>query len=234
MPKIGMLYLCTGKYTVFWPEFYHSFEANFLPGCDKEYFVFTDADHIEGEENPRVHRLCQEAYDWPTARCGGFPSFCGGRNCWPGAIFSSSSTPTWSARRPSRRRNFCPGPRWGKTCCWWQQPDSGTKNPSFTPTTATPKAPPTSPTTAAKTMCRAGSTAARRRPFCSSAMSWPAAPRTTWLGGVIARWHDESQLNRLCGGAQRLPAADPRLLVPRGVGPALRGEDRGAGQGPLF
>ena len=35
MTKIGMLYICTGKYTVFWPEFYRSFEEKFLPGCEK-------------------------------------------------------------------------------------------------------------------------------------------------------------------------------------------------------
>ena len=31
MTKIGMLYICTGKYTVFWPGFYRSFEEKFLP-----------------------------------------------------------------------------------------------------------------------------------------------------------------------------------------------------------
>ena len=57
MTKIGMLYICTGKYTVFWPEFYRSFEEKFLPGCEKEYFVFTDAPAIEYEDAPRVHRI---------------------------------------------------------------------------------------------------------------------------------------------------------------------------------
>ena len=65
MTKIGMLYICTGKYTVFWPEFYRSFEEKFLPGCEKEYFVFTDAPAIEYEDAPRVHRIYQEAYPWP-------------------------------------------------------------------------------------------------------------------------------------------------------------------------
>lgn len=47
MTKVGMLYICTGKYTVFWPEFYRTFAEKFLPGCEKEYFVFTDAPAIE-------------------------------------------------------------------------------------------------------------------------------------------------------------------------------------------
>mgnify|MGYP002272705554 CR=1 FL=1 len=27
MATIGMLYICTGKYTVFWPEFYETFSC---------------------------------------------------------------------------------------------------------------------------------------------------------------------------------------------------------------
>lgn len=75
MTKIGMLYICTGKYTVFWPEFYRSFEEKFLPGCEKEYFVFTDAPAIEYEDAPRVHRIYQEAYPWPYSTLKRFSIF---------------------------------------------------------------------------------------------------------------------------------------------------------------
>ena len=75
MTKIGMLYICTGKYTVFWPEFYRSFEEKFLPGCEKEYFVFTDAPAIEYEDAPRVHRVYQEAYPWPYSTLKRFSIF---------------------------------------------------------------------------------------------------------------------------------------------------------------
>ena len=34
MATIGMLYICTGKYTVFWPEFYETFSRNFLKYAD--------------------------------------------------------------------------------------------------------------------------------------------------------------------------------------------------------
>ena len=67
MATIGMLYICTGKYTVFWPEFYETFSRNFLPGCKKEYFIFTDAPSIAHEDDPAVHRIDQPAYDWPLS-----------------------------------------------------------------------------------------------------------------------------------------------------------------------
>ena len=63
MATIGMLYICTGKYTVFWPEFYETFNRNFLPGYKKEYFVFTDAPSIAHGDDPAVHRIDQPAYD---------------------------------------------------------------------------------------------------------------------------------------------------------------------------
>lgn len=43
----GILYLCTGKYELFFDDFYLSFEKKFLPGAVKKYFVFTDSDRLQ-------------------------------------------------------------------------------------------------------------------------------------------------------------------------------------------
>ena len=43
MTKVAALYIATGKYTVFWPEFYESAEQYLLRDCEVHYFVFTDA-----------------------------------------------------------------------------------------------------------------------------------------------------------------------------------------------
>ena len=75
MTKVGMLYICTGKYTVFWPEFYRTFNEKFLPNCEKEYFVFTDAPAIEYEDAPGVHRIYQEPYPWPYSTLKRFSIF---------------------------------------------------------------------------------------------------------------------------------------------------------------
>lgn len=66
--KIAILYICTGKYDVFWKDFYLSSEKYFLRNINKEYFVFSDANHIFDEENyPKVHKIYQEARPWPYA-----------------------------------------------------------------------------------------------------------------------------------------------------------------------
>lgn len=64
--KIAILYLCTGKYSKFWKDFYLSCEKNFLPGIQKEYFVFTDSNELEYEkEDARIHKIFQENLGWP-------------------------------------------------------------------------------------------------------------------------------------------------------------------------
>lgn len=64
--RVAILYICTGKYTVFWQEFYESFERYFLKKSRVEYFVFTDADDLYGEGKcDRIHRIYQTNLGWP-------------------------------------------------------------------------------------------------------------------------------------------------------------------------
>ena len=64
--NIGILYICTGNYTVFWKEFYESCEKKLLLEDEKYYFVFTDAETLEyEEENPRIKKIYQENLGWP-------------------------------------------------------------------------------------------------------------------------------------------------------------------------
>ena len=65
MSRIAVLYICTGEYSVFWKDFYNSFEEKFLVDHDKEYFVFTDAENLFGTANKRIHLIYQENLGWP-------------------------------------------------------------------------------------------------------------------------------------------------------------------------
>lgn len=61
--KIGILYICTGKYDVFWKGFSDSAEEYLMPEAEKHYFVFTDSPHIHS--SARVHTVFQERMGWP-------------------------------------------------------------------------------------------------------------------------------------------------------------------------
>lgn len=65
--RVALLYICTGKYVVFWKNFYQSFERYFLRKSEIEYFVFTDAAELFDEKmNGRIHRIPQENLGWPN------------------------------------------------------------------------------------------------------------------------------------------------------------------------
>lgn len=62
--RIGILYICTGKYSIFWKDFYNSCEAFFLPDSNKRYFVFSDTLRKE-DCGDNVELIYKEKMDWP-------------------------------------------------------------------------------------------------------------------------------------------------------------------------
>lgn len=63
--KIAIIYICTGKYSIFFPAFYKSCEKYFLNNAEKTYFVWTDNDLLaEGLDNVKLYHK----------ECAGFPT----------------------------------------------------------------------------------------------------------------------------------------------------------------
>ena len=65
MNKIAILYICTGNYDVFWETFYKSSEKYFLTNSEKHYFVFTDSHKIYNQKNIRITKVHQKNLGWP-------------------------------------------------------------------------------------------------------------------------------------------------------------------------
>jgi hypothetical protein len=65
MKKIGILYICTGDYWKFWPDFFSSCEECFLPKTEKKYFVFTDNKLLLQTDNPKILPIYTEKQPWP-------------------------------------------------------------------------------------------------------------------------------------------------------------------------
>jgi len=62
--KIGVLYICTGKYSIYWPKFYLSAKKYFCPGAELHFFVFSDSS-LDNFNDPKVHYYHQEKLGWP-------------------------------------------------------------------------------------------------------------------------------------------------------------------------
>jgi len=73
--KIALLYICTGKYTVFWDSFYGSCENYFFRNEEKHYFIFTDGQIPI--DNEKIHRIEQENLGWPGNTLYRFKMFLG-------------------------------------------------------------------------------------------------------------------------------------------------------------
>ncbi|MBD1433817.1 hypothetical protein H8B06_13350 [Sphingobacterium sp. DN00404] len=73
--KVGILYICTGRYSVFWDRFYHSAEEFLLTENDieKHYFIFTDSE--QAEKGYRIHRYFKNSEGFPSDSIKRFEMF---------------------------------------------------------------------------------------------------------------------------------------------------------------
>lgn len=209
MPKIGMLYLCTGKYTVFWPEFYRSFAQNFLPGCEKEYFVFTDAAHIEYEDAPGVRRIPQQAYDWPYSTLRRFSIFLTQQQALAACDFVFFFNANLVCRQPVTAEEFLPRPERGEHLLLVQQPGFWDKKPLFYTYERDPRSTAYIPYNCGRDYVSGGLNGGTAAAYLAMCRELERRTEQDLAHGIIARWHDESQLNRYA--AER---SDYRLLTP--------------------
>jgi hypothetical protein len=65
--KVAILYICTGKYSIFWKDFFESAEKLFLNNLYKHYFVFTDDESLKKEyqNNNNISFIYQKQIGWP-------------------------------------------------------------------------------------------------------------------------------------------------------------------------
>ncbi|MCQ2365858.1 MAG: hypothetical protein MJ056_01655 [Akkermansia sp.] len=67
--KIGILYIVTGRYRCFWPLFYSSAMKHFFPGCEKHFYIFSDAEpgffREHGENPDHITLIPHERQEWP-------------------------------------------------------------------------------------------------------------------------------------------------------------------------
>ena len=61
--KVAIVFIGTGKYINFLPMYYENIEKHFLPNSEKTILVFTDGELNETPDNVRVYN--QEHLDWP-------------------------------------------------------------------------------------------------------------------------------------------------------------------------
>lgn len=76
MKKIAILYICTGPYSIFWKDFFDSFETYFLKNTEVHYYVFTDTKELYMENRcNRIHKVNLKSEPWPLPTLLKFKTF---------------------------------------------------------------------------------------------------------------------------------------------------------------
>ena len=208
-PRVALLYICTGRYTVFWPDFYRTFARNFLPGCDKTFFVFTDAPAVEGERNPDVRRLYQEAYPWPYSTLKRFSIFLTQETVLSKMDYLFFFNANLTCTQIITEEEFLPRPARGENLLLVQQPGFWDKKPPFFSYDRNPQSTAYIPYNCGRAYVSGGLNGGTAPAFLALCHELERRTELDLSRGVIALWHDESQLNRYIAERQ-----DYRLLTP--------------------
>lgn len=209
MAKVGILYICTGRYTVFWPDFYRTFQKKFLPGSDKTFFVFTDAERLDYDDAPDVRRICQKALDWPYSSLLRFKMFVSQQAALEQMDFLFFANANLICSQTVTEAEFLPRPQRGERLLVVQQPGFWDKKPLFCSYDRNPKCRAYIPYNCGRVYVSGGLNGGTAAAFLALCHELARRTEDDLARGVIARWHDESQLNRYA--AER---SDYRLLTP--------------------
>lgn len=215
MPTAAILYICTGAYNVFWDDFYPNFERYFLPECEKTYFVFTDAAAIAHEEQPNVRRIPWQAMPWPQSTMARFDAFLSQEAALRGfdwLIFANANLRCQQAVPASR---LLPDPAAGQdlfAVC--HLPYYG-QDPIFHPYERRPRCRAAIPYNCGQYYVAGGINGGTAAAFLALSRELKDRMDADLADGIIARCHDESQLNRLVAEQpQRFRIVGPECCVP--------------------
>ena len=216
MTKVAALYIATGRYTVFWPEFYESAEKYLLKDCEVHYFVFTDAATLPGDDNPRVHICAQEAYSWPFATLRRFEIFLKQEQALKAFDYIFFFNANAEFMQPVTREMLLPRAEKGEHLLVVQHPSFYAKpNYEFT-YDRNPRSTACIPYGLGKYYVCGGVNGGEAAAFLQLCHTLDARIRRDLQRNVIALWHDESQINRYILFRKDFRVLTPAFCYPEG------------------
>lgn len=206
-PKVGVLYIATGKYTIFWSSFYESSKNHFLKtDYDIHYFVFTDGD-IKDANDSRVHVIHQEALPWPLTTLYRFKIFQQARRALQEMDYLYFFNANMLFLEPVGEE-ILPGK--DHDLVFVQHPLMSRKTVSEFSYERNPESLAYIPLGAGKTYFMGGLNGGRSRAYLEMIDELERRITVDETKNIIAIWHDESHLNRYAlDHADRIKVLDP-------------------------
>ncbi|MDD6194988.1 MAG: family 6 glucosyltransferase [Lachnospiraceae bacterium] len=218
MNKIGILYICTGKYNVFWEKFYQSFEKYFMKDCELHYFVFTDADTVFDEENNhRIHRHYLETLPWPLITLFRFHTFLSIKDELEEMDYLLFSNSNMECVTEVKFDEMMPRTEKGEALFTVMHPGYFGMKSKYAPLERSAKSYAYVPYRYQVPYVIGAMNGGTSKAFLKMAETLKWATEEDLKRNVIARWHDESQLNRYIADRDDVRILTPEYCYPFGM-----------------
>lgn len=214
--RIAVVYICTGRYAVFWPTFLASAERHLLSGNEVHYFVFTDAVDLHGRENPRVHPIATPARPWPYGTLDRFAYMLDHEETFRAfdhVLFMNSNLEVVADVNPA---DLLPRPSMGERLVVVRHPGFVASGRHDLPYEARRESLAHVGADEGEIYVCGGINGGTGDAFMDLARELDRRIIQDSEHGVIATWHDESHLNRYIIGRSDVRVLDPAFCYPVG------------------
>jgi len=213
--KIGILYICTGNYVLFWKEFYESMERHFIADSEKHYFVFTDSPEVDYEHtNPRIHRIYQENLGWPDNTLMRFHMFLKAEQELSTMDYLFFFNANLLILEDIAAGDFLPNDTQKLVACL--SPGFYNKMPEYVPYDRNPASTAYIPKGQGRYYFAGGLNGGIATDFIVAIKAMDQETQENRKNGIVALWHDESHWNHYVLNKSEIKVLPPSYLYPEG------------------
>ena len=215
MSKIGILYICTGEYTVFWKEFYLSAEQYFLNESDVHYYVFTDAEQVAySDQNANIHILYQEAMGWPYSTLLRYSMFLQNEDILKSCDFLFFFNANAKFEQAISEKMFLPDMEKGERLVVVKHPAFYDREKYEYPYDRNPRCSAYIPYRKGEIYICGGINGGKTESFLEMSACISERTNNDLKKGIIPLWHDESQINHYILGRNDVKILDAGYCSP--------------------
>ena len=216
MKKMGILYICTGPYVLFWEDFYKSFEKNFLPNTKKQYYVFTDADKIYGEGNENITKYNLKNLPWPLTTLFRFDTFLSIKDDLLDCDYLMFSNANMVCSALVTEEEFLPQKNKNETLFFTEHPGYFNKHKKDVPYDRNKKSLAYIPYNKGEHYVIGALFGGETSEFLKMSEILKKRIEEDLKKNIIARWHDESHINRYIINKKNIKFLSPSYCYPVG------------------
>lgn len=211
--KVGILYICTGPYKNFWKSFYDSMDKNLMPETEKTFFVFSDAE-LYNEDSDNVEKIHIENKPWPLVTLLRFHTFIGIEDRLKKYDYLIFCNANLACNRMVKATEILPGK--DENYSFTIHPGYFNKKPRRFVYERRKKSTAYIPYNCGLHYVIGAFFGGKTEPFLAMCHSLADSIEEDLKRNIIARWHDESQINRYIIGRKDVRLLSPSYCYPCG------------------